>query len=244
MTTTQRTAPNIAANDSIGVVVGPFEWTPSQVGHECLFFSVSAMDDPSNIDGRITGSIPEWRLVPHDNNIAQRNVHPVAISLSAESLRNRLFWLRNPFEYAVQVKLAAQLPAFLRERGWRLDFISPGAGSFRMKAGAIKEIQFVMSGGQAIERSNLPSADAERTILITGEADGIPLGGMTYVLDPDYAPPTPQHPSCPQPPPAENAPCAEDASQLLKCLRLEGAEVKSVDVRRISIDIAFKGKCD
>ncbi|MGH7292811.1 MAG: hypothetical protein ACREJT_16450, partial [Myxococcota bacterium] len=96
MTTAQLAAPNLAASDAAGVVVGPFEWTPSQVGHECMFFSVSADSDPSNIDGRITGSIPEWRLVPHDNNIGQRNVHPVEISLSRDDLRRRLFWLRNP----------------------------------------------------------------------------------------------------------------------------------------------------
>ena len=42
MTTSQLPAPNLAANDSVGVVVGPFKWTPSQVGHECMFFSVSA----------------------------------------------------------------------------------------------------------------------------------------------------------------------------------------------------------
>jgi len=42
MTTAQLPAPNLAASDAVGEVVGPFEWTPSQVGHECMFFSVSA----------------------------------------------------------------------------------------------------------------------------------------------------------------------------------------------------------
>ena len=77
MTDVLLVAPNIAANDTTGVVVGPFQWTPGEVNHECMFFSVYATGDPSNIDGRITSSIPEWRLVPHDNNIAQRNVSPV-----------------------------------------------------------------------------------------------------------------------------------------------------------------------
>ena len=45
MTTAQLAAPNLAASDATGVVVGPFEWTPSQVGHECMFFSVSATGD-------------------------------------------------------------------------------------------------------------------------------------------------------------------------------------------------------
>ena len=43
-----------------------------------MFFTVSATGDPCNIDGRVVGPIPEWRLVPHDNNIGQRNVAPVA----------------------------------------------------------------------------------------------------------------------------------------------------------------------
>ena len=77
MATPLLNAPNIAANNSVGVIVGPFKWMPSQVGHECMFFSVSAKGDAGNIDGHVVGPIPEWRLVPHDNNIGQRNVHPV-----------------------------------------------------------------------------------------------------------------------------------------------------------------------
>ena len=77
MTTSLLPAPNLAANNSVGVVVGPFQWTPSQVGHECMFFSVYGKGDAGNIDGHVVGPIPEWRLVPHDNNIGQRNVHPV-----------------------------------------------------------------------------------------------------------------------------------------------------------------------
>jgi len=76
MSTNQLAVGNLASGAS--TVVGPFEWTPSQLDHECIFFSVSALGDASNIDGRITGQIPEWRLVPNDNNIAQRNVTPVA----------------------------------------------------------------------------------------------------------------------------------------------------------------------
>lgn len=243
MTTTQLAIPNLAANDSVGVVVGPFEWTPSQVGHECMFFSVSANNDPSNIDGRITGSIPEWRLVPHDNNIGQRNVHPVEISLSRDDLRRRLFWLRNPFDRQVPVKLAAHLPSFLRKRGWSLDFISAGGSSFGIKPGATKEIVFALAAGQAIDRSSLPTSATERTIVVTAEADGIPLGGMTYVIDPDYVDPNKDHPPCPPCWPTKVDPCAHDAAELLKCMKFERAEVDSVEVRKVTLDITFKGRC-
>jgi len=243
MTTAQLAAPNLAASDSTGVVVGPFEWTPSQVGHECMFFSVSAAGDPSNIDGRITGSIPEWRLVPHDNNIGQRNVHPVAISLSRDDLRRRLFWLHNPFDRHVQVKLGATLPAFLRERGWRLDFVSAGGPSFGMQPGASKEIVFAMAAGEPIDRESLPVSAADRTIVVTAEAAGIPLGGMAYVIDPDYVDPNKGHTPGPTQEPAKDEPCAHDAAALLKCLELERAEVDCVEVRKITLEVTFKDRC-
>jgi zinc metalloprotease ZmpB len=237
MTTVQLGAPNIAAGDAVGVVVGPFEWTPSQVGHECMFFSVSANGDASNIDGRITGSIPEWRLVPHDNNIGQRNVHPVAMSLTRADLARRLFWLRNPFDRNVKVALKADLPAFLRERGWKLQFVSAGGETFGMQPGAKREIVFAMSGGQPIDRTMVPAERAARMIVITAEADGIPLGGMSYEVDPDYQPAVPGHPD-----PGRGA-CATDAMALLKCLRLDGAEIDAVEVRRVTLDITFKTHC-
>jgi len=240
MTTAQLSAPNLSAGDNTGVVIGPFEWTPSQVGHECMFFSVSATDDPSNIDGRITGSIPEWRLVPHDNNIAQRNVHPVAMSLSPDDLRRRRFWLRNPFERQVNVKLQAALPAFLRERGWKLEFVSSGRDSFGMKVGAMKEIVFAMTPGRPIDRETLPAAATDRTIGITAEVEGIPLGGMSYVIDADYVDPNHKHPHGSD----HTDICVRNAAELLRCLRLDLENVDDVEVRRITLDITFKRHCD
>ena len=76
-------AANLAAGDNVGVVVGPFQWTPSQAGNECMLFSVSATGDASNIDGTITGTISDWRLVPNDNNIAERTVHPLSAGWSS-----------------------------------------------------------------------------------------------------------------------------------------------------------------
>ena len=240
MTTASLPGPNLAAADATGVVVGPFEWTPSQIGHECMFFSVAANGDASNIDGRITGSIPEWRLVPHDNNIGQRNVHPVAMSLSRADLARRWFWLRNPFERNVKVVLKATLPPFLRERGWTLDFVSAGAASFGMAAGAKREVVFAMSGGQPLDRSMVPGDRAARTFVISAEADGIPLGGMSYEVDPDFKMAGPGDPHPGHEPPA---PCADDASALLKCLKIDGAQVDCVEVRKVTVDISFKGRC-
>ncbi len=78
MTTAQLPAANVPANNGGEITVGPFEWTPFHVGHECIFMIVSATGDASNVDNIAAGdSIPEWRLVPNDNNIGQRNVAPV-----------------------------------------------------------------------------------------------------------------------------------------------------------------------
>ena len=38
MDTPQLSAPDLAANNSLGEIVGPFNWVPSQAGHECMFF--------------------------------------------------------------------------------------------------------------------------------------------------------------------------------------------------------------
>ncbi|MFT3769017.1 MAG: hypothetical protein QM820_26555 [Minicystis sp.] len=183
MTTPQLTAPDLPANDSVGQVVGPFEWTPSQVGHECMFFSVSASDDPSNIDGRVLGPIPEWRLVPHDNNIGQRNVAPVASSLDGlvESFAGRPFWIRNNFDREVKVDIDVNLPAALAERGWRLTFTGEGGNSFFMKPGERKQVRMLMKPGKDLD---LKKQAAHAPVEVVVRQDGIVVGGMNYYIDP------------------------------------------------------------
>jgi zinc metalloprotease ZmpB len=54
-------------------VVGPFVWSPFSAGATSLLASASATGDASNAD-TISGPIAHWRLVPFDNNLAQRDV--------------------------------------------------------------------------------------------------------------------------------------------------------------------------
>ena len=58
--------------------VGPFSWTPNANawGHDCMLMIASATGDPSNVDSAQprARSVADWRLVPHDNNVGQRNV--------------------------------------------------------------------------------------------------------------------------------------------------------------------------
>ena len=79
LTTTELTAGTLKPNGQETKVVGPFEWVPSAdaLGHDALLMAVSANGDPSNIDNFTAGeAVPEWRLVPNDNNIGLRNVVP------------------------------------------------------------------------------------------------------------------------------------------------------------------------
>jgi hypothetical protein len=80
MTTAQLAAANVPPNSSAEVTVGPFKWVPS-ARQECMIMVASAANDPSNIQNFTTGdSIQNRRLVPNDNNIAQRNVSTAASS--------------------------------------------------------------------------------------------------------------------------------------------------------------------
>jgi zinc metalloprotease ZmpB len=75
MKTAQRGARNVPPNSSAEVIVGPFAWIPPQAGRHSMLMIASATGDSSNIDSfTARDSMPNWRLVPHDNNIGQRNV--------------------------------------------------------------------------------------------------------------------------------------------------------------------------
>lgn len=73
--------PQLAASGPLpsggATVVGPFGWSPPVVGATSLLASASATGDPSNAD-TVTGPIEHWRLIPFDNNVAQRNMSVVA----------------------------------------------------------------------------------------------------------------------------------------------------------------------
>jgi zinc metalloprotease ZmpB len=158
MNTAQLSAPNVAANNTAEITVGPFEWVPSQVGHECMFMVVSATGDQSNISNMTAGdSIPEWRLVPNDNNIGQRNVFPVAGGDGLNGLVN--------------------------------TFANPGAGAFKLNAGEQKEVVVRLKTGEDFTVEDVKKAK-DAVIHIEAFANGIPVGGMSYQLDPELKGPT------------------------------------------------------
>jgi hypothetical protein len=70
-------APQQAAGGPIAsggdAVVGPFSWSPAAAGPLALLAGATATGDDSNAD-TISGPIEHWRLIPFDNNLAQRDV--------------------------------------------------------------------------------------------------------------------------------------------------------------------------
>jgi hypothetical protein len=187
MTTAQLPAADVPANSSAEITVGPFEWTPAHLGHECMFMVVSAAGDPSNVSNFAPGeSIPEWRLVPHDNNIGQRNVTPVQFTNIKKWLReiSRLrFTVKNPHARGARVILVATIPRLLVQRGWKLEFTNPGGGALKLRPGEGKEISMRLVDGKPFTAAELAKARGP-AIRIEAYANGILVGGMTYPVGP------------------------------------------------------------
>jgi hypothetical protein len=242
MTTTQLSAANVPANNGGEVTVGPFQWVPFHVGHECIFMIVSATGDASNVDNIGSGdSIPEWRLVPNDNNVGQRNVAPVPGSgtsgLTAE-FDGLEFELKNPLIAAAKMRVEATLPTLLAERGWRMEFLNRGGSSFALKPGESRNVVMRLVPGEPFNKSDVENA-SEKTIRLLGYAGEQLIGGLSYVLDPTI--------THPHRPPHGNEhgrdECTQTAQALVDCLELGHEDVRRVRIRKITVDIEFEESC-
>ena len=227
------------------VLVGPFQWTPSEIGHECMLMSVSATGDISNNDPAsglpcAVGPTPHWRLVPFDNNIGQRNVAPVAggggLTGLVASFDPRRFWVNNPYDFAGRVKLDVLFPDWLTRLGWGFVFGNPGGGSFTLPARGSREVLLRLKPGADFAPPDVPAAGA--LIVVRALVNGIPVGGMSYAIDPHLK----AHPT--ETPVKERKYCDDEARALLDCLCPPGGEVKSVRIKRVTLDIEFKDFCD
>jgi hypothetical protein len=239
MATTQLSAANIPANNASELTVGPFEWVPQHVGHECIFMIVSADGDASNVNNIAPGdSIPEWRLVPNDNNIGQRNVFPISgggtSGLTADF--NRLtFQLKNPHLTTARMEVRTVLPSFLEKRGWKIEFLNPGGASFSLRPGESRDIITKLIPGADFTRADV-AGTSDKTIHLYGYASGILVGGMSYELDPNLKPPHPgeHHPG---------SECNKTAETLIRCIELPYEKVHKVRIRKVNVDIEFEGEC-
>ena len=190
MTTAQLPAPNIAPNNSAEKIVGPFKWKPTKVGHQCVFAIVSAKGDASNVSHFSPGeTIPEWRLVPHDNNIGQRNMTPIAFKDAKEwmaAIAKLRFTLKNPQRRAAKMSLDVALPRVLVKRGWKLELEAnsePIKRSLKLGPGKTAQISMRLIAGEPFTPAEAAKW-RDAAIRIAGYADGILIGGMTYTMAP------------------------------------------------------------
>jgi len=240
MTTPAAAGASVPASNGGIVTVGPFEWTPTHIGHECMFMIVSCDGDASNASNIQAGdSIPEWRLVPNDNNIGQRNVAPVAggggLQGLMASFEKSPIKLKNPGSQRAKMTVVAALPPFLVEKGWKMEF--PGGSAFTL--GPKESVQLVpkLVPGEDFTVSEVLSA-SDHTIQVTGYADGILLGGMAYELDPTLKKPGPTKPGKGVSKEREGA-----AKELLDLFNLDDERIKRVRLRKVVVEIDFEDDC-
>ena len=191
MTTDSLNLPSLPSGGH--TVVGPFEWYPQVHGHECMFMSVSAPGDLANNDPTsflpaAAGPTPLWRMVPCDNNLGLRGMIPVPGGghrrALEQSFRNRHFWASNPFPYTAKVEIRPEMPPFLLTRGWAVNLDNPGGGSFSLGPRDSRIIRPRLISGQDFTAAQLIAA-GQVTIVFPVLVDGLVVGGLTYVLDPD-----------------------------------------------------------
>jgi hypothetical protein len=228
-------------------IVGPFEWTPEVIGHECLLATITAAGDrantdPASLSPAAAGPIPHWRLVPFDNNIAQRNVAPVPGGGGAAGLRaafeRRRFWARNPLPRPLRIELRAVLPEVLSKRGYELRFLNAGGRSFTLGPRASREVVMQLKPGSDFGAGDV-SADTRIQVEVLG--DGMLIGGMSYQLDPRLKEPARETPDGGGP----ARKCRDEASALLECLDVPHASVKRVRLSRVVIAVDIETEdCD
>jgi hypothetical protein len=241
--TAQIAVGTVAANNSEEKIVGPFEWAPNlnAYGHDCVLMVVSADGDATNTDNFTAGEvIPEWRLVPNDNNVGQRNVTLVPGGGSGEALAAGLddvvFVAGNNFGKPADMVLRVDVPRVLAAKGWRLQFVGLLDNKFRLKAGEKREITLRLVKGADFTADDI-CATTDRNFTVRLYGNGMLLGGMTYRVDPDMKEPA----GVARP----KEPCKDIAQNLVDCLKVSGGrKVKKVCVKKVAVDIELENDCD
>lgn len=236
-TTASINAGTLNPNNTEEKIVGPFEWTPNinAYGHDCMLMVVAADGDASNVDNFTAGeTIPEWRLVPNDNNIGQRNVNPVPGGGGEQGLMAGLngvsFLVGNPNPRRGKMTFNVTLPSLLSKLGWRLELVGAGGG-FTLASGAKREVFIKLHPGQPFTRDAV-EATKDRDIRIDVLANDNLIGGMTYRLDPDLSRPW----NADRP---KDKGCLDEAQRLANCLGIK-QEIGKVCVKEIVVSLKVK----
>jgi zinc metalloprotease ZmpB len=161
-----------------GIIVGPFTWTPQEVGHECVLVIVECANDRAvTQDLPVSANVEHSALVPFDNNIAQRNLAPTA----AKGKMVRGFYIRNPDAEVRTIALHfdSQLP-----EGWRFRTNLVTAQAIRL---APRERQWVEVVIDQAAGHEVTQFDKPHTLSITGTIEDRVIGGMTFYVAPESA---------------------------------------------------------
>lgn len=227
----------VNADNTQEVVVGPFEWTPNinGYGHDCMLMVVKADGDASNVDNFTAGeTIPEWRLVPNDNNIGQRNVNLVPAGGGEQGLMAGLnevsFLVGNPNPRRGKMTFNVTLPSLLAKLGWRLELVNVGTG-FTLASGAKREVFIKLHPGQPFTREAV-EASKDRDVRIDVLANGNLIGGMTYRLDANLSQPW----NVGRP---KDKGCLDEAQRLANCLGIK-RKIEEVSVKEIVVSLKVK----
>jgi hypothetical protein len=227
---------SIAANNIAEVVFGPFEWVPNEniYGHDCVLMIAETAGDPSNINHFTVGeSIQEWRLVPHDNNVGQRNVTLVpggGMEALLSSMRDAVFIAGNNLSRSATMDLKVTLPSVLADKGWSLD-VGDAAKPFRLEPGEKRAVHLRLVPGKAFTADHIRAA-GDQAVKVDLLADGMELGGVYYSVDPDLKVQSGGRVD-------HRHGCADAARDLLDCLDIGGGPVSKVRVKKISLDVDF-----
>jgi hypothetical protein len=198
MTTPERAVATLHPNDAEETTVGPFEWMPVEdaFGHDDILMIVSAIGDVSNVEHLIgDAAIEDWRLVPNDNNIAQRHLVVVpgggGIQGLMAALHGKGLWVRNPGRRLAKIAVSVELPPVLSARNWRMGHDLPTDG-IELSSGEERFVTYQIQPGEPFTKANVEAAN-QRNIVVTvtasdakdGEIPGAIIGGMTYMLAPE-----------------------------------------------------------
>jgi zinc metalloprotease ZmpB len=235
---------SVAANNAGEETAGPFEWEPNinAYGHDCVLMIASVAGDPSNVDNFTAGeTVQEWRLVPHDNNVGQRNVSVVpgagGCKALMASLDGAFFMAGNNLNKKAKMELQAKIPAVLAAKGWKLKFVDIPTNKFVLGAGQKRKVCLDLQAGTDFTKADIVGA-ADRQITVELLANGILLGGMSYYIDPNLSKPSGGKQPC-------GKDCDDVAKKLLDCLKVGcDTKVKKVRVKKVSVDIELHDDCD
>lgn len=167
---------NILPGPGNGVVVGPFPWTPTEVGHECVLVVVECASDRAvTQDLLATDHVRHSDLVPFDNNIAQRNLAPTM----AKGKMVRGFYVNNPDreQRTVELDFESSLP-----EGWQWRANVDQRVPLGPRERSWVELVIDQANGEEVTRFDEP-----QVLSVTGTIDGRVIGGMTFYIAPPSA---------------------------------------------------------